>query len=195
MSTLTSGAEGLKRRGFSFDEIEAMQTAGILDPDEKFEVIEGEIVPMNSQNMPHMIWKARIARWIYAHLPQNLVLVPEGTLRLRDRPRANTFETDLLIFEPGFDPDAIRPAMVRLAIEVSDTTRERDLRIKAPLYGAGGVAELWVVDVPRRETVVHRDPRKDGYASVAALPFEAALTALFDPGLALRLADLEAPTG
>ena len=191
MSTmLTRGAEGLDRRGFSFDEIEAMTAAGILDPQEKFEVIDGEIVPMQAQNMPHMTWKARLNRWFVQRLPSDLLLVPEGTLRLIDRPKANTFETDLLIFEPSPGAEAIRPAMVKLAIEVADTSSKRDLEAKAPRYGKFGVAELWVVDVTLRKTTVHRSPGAKGYADVSPSDFTSHIAPLFDPSLSLRLADL-----
>lgn len=190
MSTiLTRGAEGLDRRGFSFAEIEAMQTSGILDPDEKFELIDGEIVPMNAQNMPHMLWKARINRWLALRLPSNLFVGP-GKLRLFDVP-ATAFETDLLIFEPEPGAQAIRPPMVKLAIEVADTSRERDLVVKAPRYGAAGVSELWVVDVTERVTRVHRQPIRAGYADIRAVAFAEPLSPLFDLGLVITLAELE----
>jgi Uma2 family endonuclease len=191
MSTLlTRGAEGLDRRGFSLSEIEAMLEAGILDPDEKFELIDGEIVPMSPQSMPHMMVKARINRWLIPRLPAHFEMIPEGTLRISERP-AMTFEPGLLIFEPTPGAKAILPAMVRLAIEVADSSRLKDLEIKAPRYGRAGVVELWVVDIPNRATVVHRTPGAKGYADIRTLAFEDTLSPLFDPALSLRLADVE----
>ncbi|MDZ4759839.1 MAG: Uma2 family endonuclease [Alphaproteobacteria bacterium] len=190
-TTLTRGGEGLDRRGFSFADIEAMLEADILNPDEKFELIDGEIVPMNAQNMPHMMWKSRINRWFVYHLPKTLVLVPEATLRLIDKPRANTFETDLLIFQPEPEATAIRAPMVRLAIEVADTSITRDAAIKAPRYGKAGVVELWVVDVVERRTIRHRQPGASGYDDIETIDFSDAIAPLFDPSLVLRLADLE----
>jgi Uma2 family endonuclease len=192
MSTvLTRGAEGLDRRGFSFAEVEAMLDAGVIDPDEKFEVIDGEIVPMNAQNMPHMMWKARINRWLVENLPRSFVIVPEGTIRLRDEPRANVFETDLLVFEPVDGADAIRAPMVRLAIEIADTSRHRDVAVKAPRYGQHGVAELWVVDVSARTVLVHRAPGPLGYGDIRELAFEAGVSPLFLPDVVLTLAGIE----
>ena len=37
---LTRAAEGLDRRGFTLDEIEKMMAAGVIDSDEKFELID-----------------------------------------------------------------------------------------------------------------------------------------------------------
>lgn len=181
----------LMTRGFSYADVEAMLEAGILDPDEKFELIDGEIVPMKAQNMPHMIWKAQINRWLVLNLPASLVVVPEGTLRLIDAPRANTFETDLLVIEIPTGASAVRASMVRLAIEVADISISRDAVIKAPRYAAAGVGELWVVDVAGRRTIRHRQPGSTGYGEVVSIPFPDEISPLFDPALSVRLAGLE----
>lgn len=186
---LTRGAEGMDRRGFSMDEIFAMQEAGILDPDEKFEVFDGEIVPMNAQNMPHMQWKSQIARWLYAHLPKTLGVVQEGTLTLRERP-ALVFEPDFMIYTPQKGAKRITPALTLLAIEVSDTSRKRDLDIKGPRYGAFGVPELWVIDLQAEEVIVHRRPQADGWGERKFQGFKDPLTPLFDPSLSMVLADI-----
>ena len=43
----TRAAEGLERRVWTVAEIEAMVAAGIIDEDERFELIDGEVVPMS----------------------------------------------------------------------------------------------------------------------------------------------------
>lgn len=168
-----------------------MLAAGVLDWDEKFELIDGEIVPMNAQNMPHMLWKARLNRWFVEHFPRQFVLVPEGTLRLRDEKPAIAFATDLLIFEPEPGAKAIRPAMVRLAIEVADTSVGRDRDVKAPLYAKYGVAELWIVDVAARRVWTGQVPQPQGYGRIQNTAFSEPVAPLFAPELAVRLQDLE----
>ena len=49
----TTAAEGLPRRRFTVAEIEAMTAAGILDEDERIELIGGEIVPMLPKGNRH----------------------------------------------------------------------------------------------------------------------------------------------
>jgi Uma2 family endonuclease len=44
-----------------------------------------------------------------------------------------------------------------LVVEVADTTLMYDLEVKRPLYARAGVAELWVVDINRRELHVLRE--------------------------------------
>ena len=56
----TQAAEGLPRRRFTVAELEAMVAAGILDQDERIELIGGEVVPMSPKGNHHEILKAAL---------------------------------------------------------------------------------------------------------------------------------------
>ena len=79
---LTRAAEGLDRRGFTLAEVEKMIAAGILDADEKFELIDGEIVPTSPQATPHLLMKGRIGRWLAGAAPASLDVIQDATLVL-----------------------------------------------------------------------------------------------------------------
>ncbi|MBX9740229.1 MAG: hypothetical protein K2X62_09165 [Beijerinckiaceae bacterium] len=49
-SVITRAAEGLNRRSFTLDEILRMQESGIISEDENFELVEGEIIPMQARS-------------------------------------------------------------------------------------------------------------------------------------------------
>ena len=49
----TTAAEGFPRRAFTIDDIGRMIDAGIIREDEKFELIEGEIVMMAAKGLAH----------------------------------------------------------------------------------------------------------------------------------------------
>ena len=50
---VTSAAEGLPRRRFTVAEVEAMVAAGVMEEDERVELIGGELVPMSPKgNQP-----------------------------------------------------------------------------------------------------------------------------------------------
>jgi Uma2 family endonuclease len=56
--------------------------AGILDPDERFELIGGEAVPMNPKGIPHeRIKVALLCFWMRA-APDNIGVIPETTFTL-----------------------------------------------------------------------------------------------------------------
>jgi Uma2 family endonuclease len=185
---LTRGAEGLDRRGFTLAEVEKMIAAGILDADEKFELIDGEIVPMSPQATPHLVMKGRIARWLTSAMPAALDLVQDATLVLSD----NTFvEPDILVFRVDRSRRYPKPDQAHLVVEIADTSRARDLFTKAPRYGAAGVPELWVVELNERVTYVFRAPGSEAWANAAQVSFDDPIEALFLQGQQVRFAEFE----
>jgi Uma2 family endonuclease len=78
----TTAAEGLPRRRFTVAELERMTAAGILDEDERIELIGGEIVPMLPKGNQHEILKAALTVYWARSLPPEILFVTETTLRL-----------------------------------------------------------------------------------------------------------------
>ena len=61
---VTTAAEGLPRRRFTVAEVEAMVAAGVMDEDERVELIGGELVPMSPKGNQHEVVKtALLDRW------------------------------------------------------------------------------------------------------------------------------------
>jgi hypothetical protein len=54
-SRSTEAAEGLPRRRFTVAEVEAMVEAGIMDEDERVELIGGELAPMSPKGNQHEV--------------------------------------------------------------------------------------------------------------------------------------------
>src|SRR3954452_16399334 len=91
----TMAAEGLPRRRFTVAELEAMTAAGILDEDERIELIGGEVVPMSPKGNHHEILRLALVRYWGRHAPDHLWFAPETTFRLTP----DTYlEPDFLIY-------------------------------------------------------------------------------------------------
>lgn len=177
----TRGAEGFDRRAFTVEDVERMLEAGILDWDEKFELIRGEIVPMNAQLSFHAQMKGAILQSFVPFVPKGHRIANDVTVRLPD----SLFEPDILVWKPIKQRAFIPLSAALIAVEVADTSMRRDLT-KAEDYSAAGLAELWIVDINARETLVYRQGE-----SREVVPFDTSLSPLFAPSLALTLADLE----
>jgi Uma2 family endonuclease len=63
LSYVTQAAEGLARRRWTVAEIEAMVAAGIIEHEERFELIEGEVVPMSPKGARHELIKVSILEY------------------------------------------------------------------------------------------------------------------------------------
>ena len=79
---VTTAAEGFPRRAFTLEDISRMIEAGIIGEDEKFELIEGEIVMMPTKGIAHERIKSALIVAIARALPDHLTFGAETTLRL-----------------------------------------------------------------------------------------------------------------
>ena len=184
--TGTRAADGYERRAFTAEDIWRMQDAGILDDAEGFELIEGDIVMMQSKNAPHERIKLALNRALAKTLPDNLQLGVETSLVLAEH---SILEPDLSVF-PMMDSTSVRGPDVLLAIEVATTSLRKDLKLKAALYAKYGICECWVIDTRKLTTTVHKAPVDGAWTSVEVLASDATLSHPSAPGFAVRLADL-----
>lgn len=188
LSPTTRGAEGLDRRAFTIADVERMFEAGVLDRDEKFELIRGEIVPMSPQQLRHSVLRNRLARWLMGALPPEIEVSQETTVRLRSD---QLYDADILLSKQLNPAKSYLPLTEAfLVIEVADTTLARDRDVKAPEYAKAGLVELWIVHVEAQETLVLRAPGPDGYGAITAVPFDEPLSPLCAPEVGLRVAEL-----
>ena len=148
----TRAAEGLERRRWSVAEIEALTRAGVLDEHERFELIGGEIVPMNPKGIQHEVLKNALVRYFARTLPEEFRFAVETTFRLEDD---SFVEPDFVFFRKADGLAALKPGTALLAVEVADSSLRWDLGRKALIYAHFGVPELWVIDAAKELTHVH----------------------------------------
>ncbi|MDX2289503.1 MAG: Uma2 family endonuclease [Hyphomicrobiaceae bacterium] len=159
----TTAADGLPRRRFTADELRAMEQAGILGPEERVELIGGDIVVMSPKGRIHEILRSELVVFWLRNGPRNLKMATESPLRLSD-----DYEPvpDIIVYPANLVAPDVRPETVLLVVEVSDTTLAYDRKRKSVYYAAAGVREYWVINAQNRVTTVFRQPTAEGYASV-----------------------------
>ena len=91
----------LRRRLFTIDEYERMAKTGILDEDERVELIEGEIVEMSPIDPPHSSVVARMTAVLVPRLAGRAILWSQSSLLLRAQ--ASYFQPDLILLRPRDD--------------------------------------------------------------------------------------------
>jgi Uma2 family endonuclease len=186
---VTSAAEGLPRRRFTVAEVEAMVAAGVMEEDERVELIGGELVPMSPKGNQHEVVKsALVDRWIRSR-PDDCRLTQETTFRLSE----DTYlEPDIVIYPRTSGLRGLTGANVLLVVEVADSSLRYDTGRKAALYASFGIRELWVIDAVRLTTRVFREPAADGYRDARDFGPADRLAPLIAPeAFALRLDELE----
>jgi Uma2 family endonuclease len=170
----TMRAGGLERHRFSVGDVDCMIGAGVLDAEGRWELIDGEVVPMAATYASHGRMALRLARLIDKALDASRFELFAGvTVELGDLTRV---DLDLFVARAGLAAKIVPASAVLWAIEISDATRWKDLSVKAPLYAAAGIPEFWVVDLEQQTTHVHRGPSASGWTKpVIRMPFGQAI--------------------
>jgi Uma2 family endonuclease len=191
----TTAAEGFPRRAFTVDDIARMIDAGIISEDEKFELIEGEIVMAASKGFAHERIKAALNIAVVRALPDHLTMAVETTLRFTS---TTMLEPDIAVFPKElFRKSSIRfaeldPGQAALVIEAAASSLACDKGLKARLYARHRVEEFWVVDANTGVTWVHTGPTGEQWSSIIERGPDEALTTptlsrLLDPARRARL--------
>jgi Uma2 family endonuclease len=166
-----------------------MDDAGLFAPDERVELIEGEIIDMAPIGVGHAYWVDRLGDILVA------ALGPRATVRRQHPVHLGTYsapQPDIAVVARRDDyyrfahPTA---ADVLLLVEISESTLRFDRNVKAPLYARHGIPELWVVDLVEGRLHVYREPRDGFYTSAPTEAFGARVPAAF-PDVVIDLAPL-----
>ncbi len=186
---VTSAAEGLPRRRFTVAEVEAMVAAGVMDEDERVELIGGELVPMSPKGNRHEVVKTALLRRWFRMAPDDVDLTPETTFRLSE----DTYlEPDVVIYPRAIGLSGLMGRNALLAVEITDSSLRYDLGRKAALYASFGVHELRVVDAVRLTARLFREPSADGYGQSRDYAAADRMVPLVAPeAFSLRLDELE----
>jgi Uma2 family endonuclease len=170
------------RKRWTRQECVALETSGIW-AQQHLELIEGELISKMGKKRPHTNVLIVIQDWLVRTFGAQFVN-PETPIDVapEDNP-TNEPEPDLIVLSrPSREfTDNPQPADLRLVVEISDSTLGFDLTTKAKLYACARIVEYWVVDIPGRRIIVHRDPQERQYRSIVAYSEEERVKPLTSP--------------
>jgi Uma2 family endonuclease len=176
----------LEPRRLSVADYHRMIEAGILDEDERLELLEGVIVAVSPPNRPHAYVIQRLNALLVRQLGPRYAVLPQLPLTLGEQSEP---EPDLAVVDAAAAASKeAHPSQAFLVIEVADDSLRKDRLVKGPLYARFGVPEYWIVNLPERCVEVHRDPDvvAQRYRSVSVVRPGEALESDSVPGLKLR---------
>lgn len=149
----------------TIEEFHQVAEAGYFLPDERVELIRGEIVEMPPMGSRHIACLIQLNRWLSALIPR-VLLSPQCPLQL---PGCDTeYQPDLALLWPREDLASNPPvaADVPLVIEIAEPSLSHDRDVKIPLYAESGIPEAWLIDLNSKTIFVHRRPSPQGYLEV-----------------------------
>ena len=124
-----------------------MAEADIFAPDERIELINGEIIQMSPIGNRHLGVVSRITALLVPRLLGKYNVHTQSPVKIGQYSEP---EPDLMVTpyrDDYYASTGIYPEDVLLLIEVSDTTLRKDIQIKLPLYAQAAIPEVWIIDL------------------------------------------------
>jgi Uma2 family endonuclease len=142
-----------------------MAEAGYYSPEQRIELIRGEIINMSPIGRKHRScvailteifvsqFKDKVFTWVQNSIRLNNLSEPQPDLALLKRRR--DFYRDRL---PTFDD-------ILLIIDVAYSTISYDRDVKIPLYAEAGIIEVWLIDLNKKTLTKYSQPNSEKYQS------------------------------
>jgi Uma2 family endonuclease len=151
-------------RLFTVDEYYAMGEAGVFAPDERVELLDGEILTMPPMSPRHAGNVDRLAALFIRRLGSLAIVRIQGPVRLSSDSEP---QPDIAILRPRDDFYSKHhpvPEDVFALAETADSSLSYDRGRKFKTYARCGIREYWIVNLLEERIEVHRRAIASGYA-------------------------------
>ncbi len=183
--------EALALREWTREEMYRAAEAGVFRPDERLELIDGQlVVKMSPQGKPHVICVLKTAAWLNDVVGDDVHVRTQTPIALGPRDEPEPDVTVAYGVPDDYEDEHPLPHQVALLVEVGDSTLTRDRRRKIPRYAAAGIVEIWLVDLEGRRLEVYREPGEGGYGVVTILAEDRSVAPLFRPEARVVISEL-----
>ena len=178
-------------RYFTNADMARMVEQGLIDPEDRWELIRGAWFEKQTEPFEHMKLRS--------------VLLQHFVLELRDRrdwrvgskgsflffPDCD-LSPDLTIYRADVGTNEMRGEDIALIIEVIKTSHRRDRDLKLPVYAGAGVPEVWLIDLDAETVDILRTPdtSNEVYTDASTAAFTSELSPAIFPHVAIRISDL-----
>ncbi|MFM9903769.1 MAG: Uma2 family endonuclease [Pyrinomonadaceae bacterium] len=155
-----------KHYPISVDMYHIMAEHGAFGPEDRLELIDGEIIEMSPVGSRHARAVDFINHFLSSLVGKRFIVRVQSPIIAGDRSEPQP-DIAVLHFREDFYGDSHPTgADVALVIEVSDSTVTFDRSRKIPKYAAAGIPEAWIIDLESEHVEVHSMPKESAYGLV-----------------------------
>ena len=180
-------AESPRRHRLTVSDYYRMAEVGILAPDARVELIDGEIFDMTPPGSLHAATVHRLNAILVRAVADDAMVLVQNPLRLSELSEPQPDLALLKRRDDFYSQNHPGPADALLVIEVADSSLRFDRDTKVSLYAAHEVPETWLVDLRGRRLVRHRAPQQGSYTQVDEPDLGKPLEIPSIPGIAVDL--------
>jgi Uma2 family endonuclease len=146
---------------FDAERFDRLVAQGFITPDDRVELLDGQIVRKPDVNPPHLYRVKDIYDRVLAQFRGMAIAICQSTIVL---PQDGRPDPDIALLRLETPRTRLPlPEDIHLVIEVSDTTLARDRDVKLALYARDGIKEYWIVNLEQNSLEVYREPDGDRY--------------------------------
>lgn len=172
------------------DDLIRMGEAGLLPPEGRFELLDGEIYQLMPPGTLHTFIVNLIQGLLQVVRAHGAFIQVQNPIRLSEN------------YDPQPDIAVVRgreydyrdrfpgPEDVLLVIEVCDSSVEHDRVRKVPAYAGAGIRECWLVNLPEQRVEVYHEPIAGEYRALRLYRSGETMSPLAFPEITLSAADL-----
>jgi Uma2 family endonuclease len=155
-----------RRHRLTVSDYYRMAEVGILAPDARVELIDGEIIDMVPPGKSHISLVLHLSDILFRATGNHASVLVQSPLRLSELSEPQPDIALLQRREDFYWQHEAGPADVLLVVEVADTSLRFDRDTKVSLYAVHGIPEVWLVDIRGRRLVRYRAPQQGSYSLV-----------------------------
>lgn len=150
------------RHRFDRRQFDQMVEAGVFGPEERVELLDGEILDMAPQKSRHATAVTLVGDAVRSIFGADATVRSQLPFGLDDHSEP---EPDVAVVSghPRDYRDA-HPSRALLICEVSDSTLAYDRGRKLAAYARAGIPEYWILDLKAERLEVYRQPHAGGYS-------------------------------
>jgi Uma2 family endonuclease len=185
-----SVAEPMLRRWTAAEYRHAAET-GVFGPEERLELIEGEIFRMPAMNGPHATASTLAEIALREIFTAGYVVRIQKPLALGEDSEP---EPDVAVVRGSArDYTGDHPTTAVLVVEVADSSLSFDRTRKAPLYAQAGIPEYWILNLLERVLEVYRNPDQANgeYREITRSGENDTVSPLAAPAASIAIRDLQ----
>ena len=174
-------------RKWTVKEYHKLGEMGFFHPEERVELLSGNIIKMSAKGTAHTSATRRTASVLRDLLGNQAAIYTQDPIALDDNSEPEPDIAVVRIDPFDYATHHPTPSEVYLIIEVADSSLTFDREIKAKIYARSGIADYWVLNVGDRQLHVFREPTENGYQSEVILGETASISPIEFPAFNIAI--------
>lgn len=180
--------ERVQLRRWTRQEFEQLGSIGFFEPEERLELLDGEIFRMTPQSSWHSTAVTLATRLAFGLYRRGYVIRVQMPLAVD----ANSLPEPDVAIVAGVEADYrdAHPSAAVLVIEVADSSLSHDRERKQRAYARAGIPEYWLINLSDYCLEVFRNPANGGYQFHLSLAPAETIAPLTHPRRTISVRDL-----